>query len=116
MIEHKKRANLKKISILLIITLLFVVMSVAIVSAVRVPTVGGDSDTWGTVLNTYLNVSHNGSGEIRSNVISNIQLIDGTITKFIYFKISNILSVYFIHIICSLLKLFSLIKFFNFFI
>jgi len=40
-------------------------ISLNFASASRLPTVGGDNDTWGAVLNDYLNVSLNESGEIR---------------------------------------------------
>lgn len=44
---------------------LFFFLTINFVSASRLPTVGGDDDSWGTVLNDYLNVSLNESGEIR---------------------------------------------------
>jgi hypothetical protein len=50
------------------------------VSAARLPTVGGDNDAWGTVLNTYLNVSLNESGELRNNTVSSLQIVNDTIT------------------------------------
>jgi len=45
------------------------------VSAARLPTVGGDEDTWGTILNNYLNVSLNESGGIRPANLSFAQKI-----------------------------------------
>ncbi|MDD5253524.1 MAG: hypothetical protein PHG05_00260 [Candidatus Nanoarchaeia archaeon] len=44
---------------------IFFMLSFSFVSAARLPTVGGDEGVWGTVLNDYLNVSLNESGEIR---------------------------------------------------
>jgi hypothetical protein len=35
--------------------------------AFRLPAVGGDSDNWGTVLNNFLNVSLNESGNMTSS-------------------------------------------------
>jgi len=49
-------------------------------SAIRLPIVGGDSNSWGDILNTFLNVSHNETGELRENIISTNNIIDGTIT------------------------------------
>jgi len=36
----------------------------------RLPTVGSDSDSWGTVLNDYLLVSHNADGTIKTSALS----------------------------------------------
>ncbi len=51
------------------------VLCIIIVSAVRLPTVGGDTDAWGTILNNFLNTSHNESGELRPNNLSVTQKI-----------------------------------------
>ena len=37
----------------------------------RLPIVGGDEDTWGDILNTYLLVSLNSDGSIRPSAIAN---------------------------------------------
>jgi predicted cupin superfamily sugar epimerase len=50
------------------------------VSAARLPTIGGDDDAWGTVLNNYLNVSLNESGELKNNTVSGLQIVEDTIT------------------------------------
>jgi hypothetical protein len=44
---------------------ILILVNLNFISAARLPIVGGDNDTWGTVLNDYLNVSLNESGEIR---------------------------------------------------
>ncbi len=54
-------SNKKKI----LIFALIIILSAKVVSAERVPTVGGDTDNWGTILNQFLNVSLNESGELR---------------------------------------------------
>jgi hypothetical protein len=38
--------------------------------SVRLPTPGGDTDNWGDVLNTFLEVSHNGDGTLQNSAIS----------------------------------------------
>lgn len=35
----------------------------------RLPTIGGDKNNWGNVLNEYLSVSHNNDGTIRSDLL-----------------------------------------------
>jgi hypothetical protein len=65
------------------LTIFFFVMIIILgvtVSAARLPSVGGDDDAWGTVLNNYLNVSLNESGELKNNTISTLQIINDTIT------------------------------------
>ncbi len=47
------RRNMKR-AILLVTFVLFLVLFVSTVSASRLPTVGGDTDNWGTILNDYL--------------------------------------------------------------
>jgi hypothetical protein len=37
----------------------------------RLPQPGGDAGTWGSVLNDFLNVSHNSDGTIKASAISN---------------------------------------------
>jgi hypothetical protein len=39
-------------------------------SMARLPTVGGDSGNWGTVLNEYLQQSHTADGKLRLDVAS----------------------------------------------
>ncbi len=43
------------------------------------PTVGGDLDGWGSILNIYLNVSHNDSGQLRNDTVSSLQIVNDTI-------------------------------------
>lgn len=40
----------------------------------RLPVVGGDAGNWGTILNTYLQVSHAADGTLNSGVVSAAQL------------------------------------------
>lgn len=57
---------MKKILVILCIGILLMGIFPSI-SAARLPTVGGDSDAWGTVLNEYLNVSLNDTGHLRTS-------------------------------------------------
>ncbi len=45
----------------------FLILAVLMVYPARLPTVGGDTNEWGTILNEYLNVSLNQDGSIRNN-------------------------------------------------
>ena len=45
-----------------------ILLMAAAVSASRLPTVGSDTNTWGAVLNDFLAVSHNTSGELKENL------------------------------------------------
>lgn len=57
----------------LIITLLIFVIITSFLFASansRLPTVGGDSDSWGDILNDFLNVSHNEDGTLRNMPIN----------------------------------------------
>ena len=40
----------------------------------RLPTVGGDDGNWGTVLNQFLEVSHNADGTLANNAVSDDQV------------------------------------------
>lgn len=40
----------------------------------RLPTVGGDDGSWGTVLNEFLEVSHNADGTLANNVVGDNQV------------------------------------------
>jgi hypothetical protein len=65
------------------LTLFFLAMIILLsvtVSAARLPTIGGDDDAWGTVLNTYLNVSFNETGELRNDTVTSSQIVAGSIT------------------------------------
>ncbi|MBI5064914.1 hypothetical protein HZA97_01640 [Candidatus Woesearchaeota archaeon] len=53
---------------------------VAGVLAAPLPTVNGDSGTWGTILNTFLGVSLASDGTLNSNVVGTAQITDGVIT------------------------------------
>jgi hypothetical protein len=43
----------------------------------RLPTVGGDSGNWGTVLNDFLDVSHNADGTLESGIVADTQVASG---------------------------------------
>lgn len=83
--------NEHKLDVLMIFSFLFLILSVATVSAERLPTVGGDSDTWGTILNEYLsklagenatdlNQTMVNGTNIYGSSINTTHIIDGTIT------------------------------------
>jgi len=74
----KKRCELKK-GTFIFISIFILVSTITLVSADDLPIVGGNDGTWGTHLNDFLNVSLNGSGELRSNTVSTLQITDGTI-------------------------------------
>jgi len=76
--NNKKSVRGKKV--LIFIGILVLVLTINLISAVRLPTVNGDSGTWGNILNEFLNVSHNGTGEIKNDSIGSLQIINGTIT------------------------------------
>ncbi|MFH1790290.1 MAG: hypothetical protein ABH832_04470, partial [bacterium] len=69
----------------LVIVFLMMFILIGVVSAVRLPTVGGDDGAWGTVLNQFLNVSHNASGEISvDNIIFKLGgVIDNLVEGFV---------------------------------
>lgn len=46
----------------------------------RLPQVGGDSGSWGEVLNEYLSVSHNTDGTLKSGAVSGGAVQDGSVT------------------------------------
>ncbi len=70
--------------ILVLCSILVLVLSTNIASAARLPSVGSDSGMWGTILNSYLNVTHDENGTIKnSTIISNmINLSDVTLLTF----------------------------------
>ena len=47
--------------------------------AARLPTVSGDSNSWGDVLNTFLQVAQESGGNINSNYITSSMILDATI-------------------------------------
>ncbi len=52
----------------------------------RLPTVGGDSGTWGILLNAFLSVAHDTDGTLASNSVSTSQIQDAAVTAN---KVSN---------------------------
>ncbi len=69
---------MKKIYLTLV-GIIFLILSIGLVSAARLPTIDGDSGTWGTILNAYLNVSLNASGELWNDTVTNLQILNNTI-------------------------------------
>jgi|SRR5450756_809343 len=43
----------------------------------RLPNINGDENDWGTVLNDFLDVSHNADGTLQSNTVSDTQVASG---------------------------------------
>ncbi len=70
----------KRTSMFLIVFLLSLIL-VGIVLAAPLPTVNGDSGTWGTILNTFLEVSLASDGTLKSNVVGTAQITDGVIAN-----------------------------------
>jgi len=71
---------MKMNNILVLGIFLLLLEGIVLTQAARLPTVDGDSGTWGTVMNEYLNISLNGSGEIREDVVGSEQIINNSIT------------------------------------
>ena len=66
----------------IILILIGVILLINSASAFRLPTVGGDSNTWGDILNSFLNVSLNETGQLRdvSNLyVTNLANFSGTL-------------------------------------
>ena len=64
--------------LLVLMVALFLFSSLS--SAARLPEVGGDTGSWGTVLNDFLNVSLAGNGTIRNNSVNSSMIFDDSIT------------------------------------
>jgi len=54
---------------LIFICMIFIIFGIVLAEAASLPTVGGDTDTWGDILNAYLQVQHNASGQ-HTNITS----------------------------------------------
>ncbi len=72
--QNKKKSELK-VGVFIFVRTLILILNITFVSAERLPTVGGDDDAWGTILNQFLNVSLNESGELRPANITFAQKI-----------------------------------------
>lgn len=46
----------------------------------RLPNPGGDEGNWGTILNDYLNTSHDSGGGLKNDTVGTSQLQDGAVT------------------------------------
>ena len=57
---------------------LILVFSAAVFSA-ALPTVNGDNNQWGTVLNGYLEVAHDSGGNVKASHITSSMIVDATI-------------------------------------
>lgn len=42
------------------------------------PTVGGDNNSWGTILNNFLLVAHNTDGTLRDTALQNADVVQST--------------------------------------
>ena len=61
---------------------IFLLLILAIsVYAARLPTVNGDNNAWGDVLNEYLQVAHDSGGNLKNSYISSAMIIDNTIAN-----------------------------------
>jgi len=58
----------------LILIVILTILGIAAASGANLPTVDGDSNTWGTILNDYLRVEHNANGSH-----SNLTVYDGDV-------------------------------------
>ncbi|USN97118.1 MAG: hypothetical protein H6797_00725 [Candidatus Nomurabacteria bacterium] len=47
----------------------------------RLPVPGGDSGTWGAILNDFLSQAHNPDGTLKDTVVTTTSIADGTITE-----------------------------------
>jgi len=65
--QDKKRYEIRK-GILIFISIFILISAINIASAARLPTVGGDSGGWGTLLNEFF------------DIVSSSQIVNGTIT------------------------------------
>ena len=68
----------KRFGVFVTFVLLMSILSISVLAA-RLPTVNGDNDGWGTVLNDYLQIAHDSSGQIKSGYISSAMITDLTI-------------------------------------
>lgn len=50
----------------------------------RLPQPGGDSGTWGEILNEYLLYAHEGDGSLKPNSVTASQIADGTLTEALF--------------------------------
>ena len=61
--------------------IIFLFSIVALVNAQRLPSVGSDFDTWGTVLNEFLNVTLDETGFLRNNTVNASHILNSIITN-----------------------------------
>ncbi|MCK4997175.1 hypothetical protein KAS08_02630 [Candidatus Pacearchaeota archaeon] len=61
--------------------LIFSIFGITLTSGTRLPTVGSDADTWGTILNNFLVTEHNSDGSHSNITVDNINLSGNFITK-----------------------------------
>jgi len=68
---------MKLVRVILIAILL--VSFVGVAEASRLPTVGGDNNAWGTIMNEFLGVSLDGDGNITASKINTTHILDSSI-------------------------------------
>jgi len=74
----RKRGKFYILSLLIVLSILLILIS--IVSASRLPTVGGDSDQWGTILNEYLNkLSGQNATELNQTMVNGTNIHSSSI-------------------------------------
>jgi hypothetical protein len=57
----------------------FILIALPLALGVRLPVVGEDSNSWGQVLNEFLNISLTENGTLRSGTVGTEQIVDGAI-------------------------------------
>ena len=71
---------MRKNKLFLMIGIFVLIFLVGVVSATeRMPTVGGDDGTWAGILNDFLNVSLNDSGQLGNNTVASLQILNDSI-------------------------------------
>lgn len=70
----------KRKSAWFVVLILFFLTITTLAHAQRLPTVYGDNNSWGTILNGFLNVSLDQNGTLRDDTVNTSQLIDTAIT------------------------------------
>lgn len=71
---------MKKSVIIKLIVFFILAINLPITTAARLPVIGGDTNSWGEILNTFLNISLDEGGWIRNNRIGTNQINESSIT------------------------------------
>jgi hypothetical protein len=80
----------KRILDFLIVTLIFIILGVFSVVGARLPTVGGDTDVWGTILNSFLLVEHAENGTHTNVTATGLNVSDGITPKLVIDSSNNV--------------------------